>query len=119
MGILRGHAPLLTTLDIGEIVLHRGTETEYHGDRRWRGRSSARQDYDSWPILRSRNMKSMLNAPRPLWNVHVYSLKKVARRSGDPSWWQPIAAAICGLRLHRRRRIRHREAPNFRGDPGS
>ena len=29
MGILRGHAPLLSTLDIGEIVLHRGTDAEY------------------------------------------------------------------------------------------
>ena len=29
MGILHGHAPLLSTLDIGEIVLHRGTSTEY------------------------------------------------------------------------------------------
>ena len=29
MGILRGHAPLLSTLDIGEIVLHRGNELEY------------------------------------------------------------------------------------------
>lgn len=27
LGILRGHVPLLTTLDIGEIVLHKGTET--------------------------------------------------------------------------------------------
>lgn len=29
MGILSGHAPLLSTLDIGEIVLHRGNELEY------------------------------------------------------------------------------------------
>lgn len=30
MGILRGHEPLLSTLDIGEIVLHRtGGETQY------------------------------------------------------------------------------------------
>jgi len=29
MGILGGHAPLLSTLDIGEIVLHRGNELEY------------------------------------------------------------------------------------------
>jgi F-type H+-transporting ATPase subunit epsilon len=27
LGILRGHVPLLTTLDIGEIVLHKGNET--------------------------------------------------------------------------------------------
>ncbi len=27
LGILRGHVPLLTTLDIGEIVLHMGSET--------------------------------------------------------------------------------------------
>lgn len=29
MGIMRGHAPLLSTLDIGEIILHKGTETRY------------------------------------------------------------------------------------------
>jgi F-type H+-transporting ATPase subunit epsilon len=30
MGVMRGHAPLLTTLDIGEIVLHReGAEDEF------------------------------------------------------------------------------------------
>uniref|UniRef100_A0A7C1FFR3 ATP synthase epsilon chain n=1 Tax=Caldilinea aerophila TaxID=133453 RepID=A0A7C1FFR3_9CHLR len=29
MGILRGHAPLLSTLDIGEIVLHRREGNEY------------------------------------------------------------------------------------------
>jgi F-type H+-transporting ATPase subunit epsilon len=29
MGILHGHAPLLSTLDIGEIVLHRGEGNDY------------------------------------------------------------------------------------------
>ncbi len=29
MGVMRGHAPLLSTLDIGEIVLHKGNATEY------------------------------------------------------------------------------------------
>ena len=29
MGILRGHAPLLSTLEIGEIILHKGSETEF------------------------------------------------------------------------------------------
>ncbi len=29
MGILGGHAPLLSLLDFGEIILHRGGETEY------------------------------------------------------------------------------------------
>jgi F-type H+-transporting ATPase subunit epsilon len=29
MGILRGHAPLLSTLEIGEVVLHKGSETRY------------------------------------------------------------------------------------------
>lgn len=29
MGVLRGHAPLLSTLDIGEIVLHKGTDTVF------------------------------------------------------------------------------------------
>jgi F-type H+-transporting ATPase subunit epsilon len=28
MGILRGHAPLLSTLDIGEIVLHKGKDVQ-------------------------------------------------------------------------------------------
>lgn len=29
MGILRGHAPLLSTLDIGEIVLRKGNDVQY------------------------------------------------------------------------------------------
>ena len=29
MGVMAGHAPLLSTLNIGEIVLHRGGDTEY------------------------------------------------------------------------------------------
>lgn len=29
MGILRGHVPLLTTLDIGEIVLHKQNDTRH------------------------------------------------------------------------------------------
>ena len=29
MGILRGHAPLLSTLEIGEIVLHKGSDLRY------------------------------------------------------------------------------------------
>ena len=29
MGILHGHAPLLTLLDFGEIILHSGNETQY------------------------------------------------------------------------------------------
>jgi F-type H+-transporting ATPase subunit epsilon len=29
MGILHGHAPLLTLLDFGEIILHNGNDTQY------------------------------------------------------------------------------------------
>lgn len=29
MGILRGHAPLLSTLEIGEVVLHKGNDVRY------------------------------------------------------------------------------------------
>lgn len=29
MGILRGHAPLLSTLNIGEIILHKGNDVRY------------------------------------------------------------------------------------------
>jgi F-type H+-transporting ATPase subunit epsilon len=29
MGIMRGHAPLLSTLDIGEIILHKGGDAQY------------------------------------------------------------------------------------------
>ncbi len=29
MGILRGHAPLISTLDIGEIVLHKGNDKQF------------------------------------------------------------------------------------------
>jgi len=29
MGILPGHAPLLTTMDIGEIILHKGNDSQF------------------------------------------------------------------------------------------
>ena len=29
MGIMRGHAPLLSTQDLGEIILHRGNDSQY------------------------------------------------------------------------------------------
>ena len=29
MGILRGHAPLLSTLEIGEVILHKGNDVRY------------------------------------------------------------------------------------------
>ncbi len=29
MGVLRGHAPLLSLLDLGEIVLHKGSDKQY------------------------------------------------------------------------------------------
>ncbi len=29
MGIMRGHAPLISTLDIGELILHEGSEQSY------------------------------------------------------------------------------------------
>lgn len=29
MGVMRGHAPLLSTLDIGEIILHKGNTVQY------------------------------------------------------------------------------------------
>jgi F-type H+-transporting ATPase subunit epsilon len=29
MGVMHGHAPLLSTLDIGEIVLHKGADARY------------------------------------------------------------------------------------------
>jgi F-type H+-transporting ATPase subunit epsilon len=29
MGVLRGHAPLLSTLEIGEIILHKGNDVRY------------------------------------------------------------------------------------------
>ena len=29
MGILRGHAPLLSTLEIGELILHKGNDVRY------------------------------------------------------------------------------------------
>lgn len=29
MGVLRGHAPLLSTLEIGEVILHKGSDVRY------------------------------------------------------------------------------------------
>ena len=116
MGILRGHAPLLSTLDIGEIVLHRGSETEYFAvgggvvevrpDKITILADTAEYaeeiDVDRAEAARERARQSLADNPPPQRRV---VMEAALRRSA--------------LRLRvaqRRRRVRQRQAPSFEGE---
>ncbi|MCB9160588.1 MAG: F0F1 ATP synthase subunit epsilon [Caldilineaceae bacterium] len=115
MGILHGHAPLLSTLDIGEIVLHRGTSTEYvvvaggvvevRPDKVTILADIAEQaediDVDRAEAARERARKAL--------------------EEGVPAEHRPVMVAALRrsnlrLKVAQRRRTHRRESPNFQGD---
>jgi F-type H+-transporting ATPase subunit epsilon len=118
MGILRGHAPLLTTLDIGEIVLHRGTEVEYMVI----GGGVAEVRPDKITILAdTAEQEHEIDEERA---EAALERARVFLEEGGPPERRPVMVAALRrsnlrLKVASRRRVRHREAPNFRGDPGS
>ena len=83
MGILRGHAPLLSTLDIGEIVLHRGTDAEYMAI----GGGVVEVRPDKVTILadtaEQADTRSTSTGPRLPLSGRVSSLKRAGRQSDD------------------------------------
>ena len=118
MGILRGHAPLLTTLDIGEIVLHRGADTEFMVI----GGGVAEVRPDKITILAdTAEHEHEIDVERA---EAAMQRARVFLEEGGPPERRPVMLAAyrrsnLRLKVASRRRTRHREAPNFSGDPGS
>ncbi len=118
MGILRGHAPLLTTLDIGEIVLHRGADTEFMVI----GGGVAEVRPDKITVLAdTAEHEHEIDVERA---EAAMARARVFLQEGGPPERRPVMLAAyrrsnLRLKVASRRRTRHREAPNFGGDPGS
>jgi F-type H+-transporting ATPase subunit epsilon len=114
MGIMRGHAPLLSTMDIGEIVLHRGNDTQYIAV--------------SGGVVEVRPDKVTILADtaehaEEIDEARAEAARERARQSlaeNPPSQRRMVIEAALrrsNLRLRvARRRPRHREAPHFEGE---
>ena len=118
MGILRGHAPLLSTLDIGEIVLHRGNESEYIAV----GGGVAEVRPDKVTILAdSAEHEAEIDLERA--QAAMERAQKFLAEGGPPERRPIMARALrrshMRIRVARRRPVRHRDAPSFQGDSGS
>ncbi len=116
MGILRGHAPLLSTLDIGEIVLHRGSDVEHLVVAG--GVVEVRPD----------KVTILADVAESAENIDVDRAEAARERArkaleeGVPAEHRPVMLAALRrsnlrLKVAQRRRARHREAPAFQGDP--
>jgi F-type H+-transporting ATPase subunit epsilon len=118
MGILRGHAPLLTTLDIGEIVLHRGADSEFMVI----GGGVAEVRPDKITILAdTAEHEHEIDVERA---EAAMERARVFLEEGGPPERRPVMLAAyrrsnLRLKVASRRRTRHREAPSFSGDSGS
>ena len=115
MGILRGHAPLLSTLDIGEIVLHRGNETEYIAV----GGGVVEVRPDKVTILAdSAEHEAEIDIERA--QAAMERAQKFLEEGGPPERRPIMARALrrshMRIRVARRRPVRHRDAPTFQGD---
>lgn len=115
MGILGGHAPLLSTLDIGEIVLHRGEATEYVAV----GGGVVEVRPDKVTVL-----ATVAEHAEEIDIERAESARERARRSleeeASSAGRRPVMLAALrrsNLRLKvARRRPRYREGPRFEGD---
>ena len=118
MGILHGHAPLLSTLDIGEIVLHRGADAEFIAV----GGGVAEVRPDKVTILAD----SAEHATEIDLDRAEAALERARRflEEGGPPERRPVMLAAyrrstLRIKVARRRHARHRDAPHFQGDSGS
>ncbi len=110
MGIMRGHAPLLSTLDIGEIILHKGNSAEYVAV----GGGVVEVRPDKVTVLaETAEQADEIDAERAL------AARERARQSLEenpaPERKPVIEAAFrrSTLRLKVAQRRRHRQAPTF------
>ena len=115
MGVLRGHAPLLSTLDIGEIALHRGSDVQYIAI----GGGVVEVRPDKVTILAdSAEEAEEIDVDR------AQAARDRAQQSleeGVPATHQPVMLAALRrsnlrLKVARRRRTRQRTGPTFEGD---
>jgi F-type H+-transporting ATPase subunit epsilon len=113
MGILRGHAPLLSTLDIGEIVLRKGNDVQYIAI----GGGVIEVRPDKVTILaESAESADEIDIQR------AEAAREQARASVEtsgPAKYNPEALAALrrsNLRLKVAQKRRHRSAPHFEGD---
>ena len=118
MGIMRGHAPLLSTLDIGEVILRKGNDVRYiaigggvvevRPDKvtvlAESAESAEEIDEDRAAEARERARRSLAeNPPRERKMVIEAALQRSTLR----------------LKVARRRHGRpHRQGPSFEGDQG-
>ena len=116
MGILRGHAPLLSTLDIGEIILHRGDESEYIAVSG--GTVEVRPD----------KVTILADTAEEADEIDVERAEAALERArqsleeGVAVEHRPVMLAALrrgNLRLKVARRRRRRPGPSFEGDPTS
>ena len=117
MGILGGHAPLLSALDIGEIILHRGDESEYIAV--------------GGGVVEVRPDKVTILADVAEWaeDIDVERAEKAMERARqsleegvDEQERRPVMLAALrrsNLRLKVAHRRRRRQSPQFEGDSGS
>ena len=117
MGILHGHAPLLSTLDIGEIVLHRGADTEHITI----GGGVVEVRPDKVTILAD----TAEHATEIDLDRAEAALERARRflEEGGPPERRPVMLAAyrrstLRIKVARRRHMRHRDAPHFQGDSG-
>ncbi|MDQ3248249.1 MAG: F0F1 ATP synthase subunit epsilon [Chloroflexota bacterium] len=113
MGILRGHAPLISTLDIGEIILRKGNDVQYIAV----GGGVVEVRPDKVTIL--------AESAESAEEINVQSAEAARERArasiegGGASRYNPEALAALrrsNLRLKVAQKRRHRGAPHFAGD---
>lgn len=114
MGILRGHAPLLSTLDIGEIIVHRGSDTEHIAV----GGGVVEVRPDKVTVLAdSAEHADEIDTERA--QAALERARRFLEEAG-PTEQRPVMLAALrrsNLRLKvAQRRVRHRQGPTFEGD---
>ena len=107
------------TLDIGEIILHRGNTTEHIAV----GGGVVEVRPDKVTILADTAEQRRRDRCRARRRRHVSGhgcrWKKACRPSTVPVMVAALRRSNLRLRVAQRSRVRHREAPSFQGDPGS
>ncbi len=113
MGILHGHAPLLSLLDFGEIILHKGSERQYvavHG-----GVVEVRPDKVTI-LADSAERYDEIDAERA--TAALERAQQLLAENPQPTQRPMIEAAVrrSSLRLKVAQRRRHSAPPHFAGE---
>jgi F-type H+-transporting ATPase subunit epsilon len=113
MGILQGHAPLLSLLDYGEIILHKGNETEFvavHG-----GVVEVRPDKVT---ILADSAERYEDIDAELASAALERAQQLLAENPQPTQRPMIEAAVrrSSLRLRVAQRRRHSQPPHFAGE---